>query len=102
MPLRADGKVLKTARLAIPQGHTIETPWNNLQLAILSVCAWDLLEYPVSSGGPVSNAEELEIEEKANMAAAKSEFLRTFVTHTTVQTLYFRSNAVSLKRSDTT
>src|SRR6266403_637686 len=100
----ATGKVLE--ELLQPrssfQGHTLETPWNNLQLAYFVGCAmWTYLNTPFLLAEPGVDAEELEPwkERGETWRRLQVKFPANIVTHSNVQTLYFDQRGL-LKRHD--
>ena len=73
------------------KGHTLETPWNDLQLAYFAGCAmWTYLNTPFLLAEPGVDAEELEPwkERGETWRRLKAKFPASIVTHSTVQTLY--------------
>jgi hypothetical protein len=84
------------------KGHTLETPWNNLQLAYFAGCAmWTYLNTPFLLASPGIEAEELEPwkEKGDSWRRLKVKFPASIVTHSTEQTLYFDQRGL-LKRHD--
>jgi hypothetical protein len=84
------------------KGHTLETPWNNLQLAYFVGCAmWTYLNTPFLLAEPGVDAEELEPwkEQGETWRRLEVKFPASIVTHSTVQTLYFDQHGL-LKRHD--
>jgi hypothetical protein len=99
-----DGKVVEELRNPRDsfKGHTLETPWNNLQLAYFAGCAmWTYLNTPFLLAEPGVDAEELEPwkEKGETWRRLKVKFPSHIVTHSTVQTLYFDQRGL-LKRHD--
>lgn len=99
-----DGKVVEELRNPRDsfKGHTLETPWNNLQLAYFVGCAmWTYLNTPFLLAEPGVDAEELEPwkEKGETWRRLKVKFPSHVVTHSTVQTLYFDQRGL-LKRHD--
>jgi hypothetical protein len=84
------------------KGHTLETPWSNLQLAYFAGCAmWTYLNTPFLLAEPGVDAEELEPwkEKGETWRRLRVKFPANIVTHSTVQTLYFDQRGL-LKRHD--
>ncbi len=82
--------------------HTLETPWNNLQLAYFVGCAmWTYLNTPFLLAEPGVDAEELEPwkERGETWRRLQVKFPANIVTHSNVQTLYFDQRGL-LKRHD--
>ena len=84
------------------RGHTLETPWNNVQLAYFAGCAmWTYLNTPFLLAEPGVDSEELEPwnEKGETWRRLKAKFPPNIVTHSAVQTLYFDQRGL-LKRHD--
>jgi hypothetical protein len=84
------------------KGHTLETPWSDLQLAYFVGCAmWTYLNTPFLLAEPGVVAEELEPwkEKGETWRRLKVEFPSRIVTHSTAQTLYFDQRGL-LRRHD--
>jgi len=99
-----DGKVIE--ELLQPRssfkGHTLETPWSDLQLAYFAGCAmWTYLNTPFLLGRPGVDSEELEPWQEADETwrRLKVRFPGDIATHSTEQTLYFDQQGL-LKRHD--
>lgn len=100
----ADGEVLE--ELLDPRssfaGHTLETPWSELQLAYFAGCAmWTYLNMPF-----LLAHENVEVEELADWSEngetwhrLKVTFPADIVSHSAIQTIYF-DDAGLLKRHD--
>jgi len=89
-----DGKVLE--ELLQPrtsfQGHTLETPWSDLQLAYFVGCAmWTYLNTPFLLVRPGVESEEVAPWQEAGETwrRLKVRFPSDIATHSTEQTLYF-------------
>src|SRR5258707_1779845 len=100
----ANGKVLE--ELLQPrssfQGHTLETPWSDLQLAYFAGCAmWTYLNIPFLLVRPGVESEELEPWQEAGemWRRPKVRFPADIATHSTEQTLYFDQQGL-LRRHD--
>jgi hypothetical protein len=100
----ANGKVVE--ELLQPrssfQGHTLETPWTDLQLAYFAGCAmWTYLNTPFLLVRPGVESEELEPWQEAGETwrRLKVRFPADLATHSTEQTLYFDKHGL-LKRHD--
>jgi hypothetical protein len=100
----ADGAVLE--ELPDPRksfaGHTLQTPWTELQLAYFAGCAmWTYLNTPFLLAWPGVETEEIEpwrtSEGPWRRLAAR--FPADIATHSAVQTLYFDAEGL-LKRHD--
>jgi hypothetical protein len=99
-----DGKAIEELRNPRDsfKGHTLETPWNDLQLAYFAGCAmWTYLNTPFLLAEPGVDAEELEPwkEKNETWRRLKVKFPAKIVTHSAVQTLYFDQRGL-LKRHD--
>ena len=84
------------------KGHTLETPWNDLQLAYFAGCAmWTYLNTPFLLAAPGLDAEELEPwkERGETWRRLRVTFPASIITHSTVQTLYLDQRGL-LKRHD--
>jgi hypothetical protein len=84
------------------KGHTLETPWSDLQLAYFVGCAmWTYLNTPFLLAAPGIEAEELEPwkERSETWRRLQVQFPANIVTHSTMQTLYFDQRGL-LKRHD--
>src|SRR5436190_21563432 len=104
-----DGKVLE--ELLQPRtsfkGHTLETPWSDLQLAYFVGCAmWRYLNTPFLLVRPGVESEEVAPWQEAGETwrRLKVRFPSDIATHSTEQTLYFRSPRIAeearLRRRD--
>jgi hypothetical protein len=100
----ASGKVVE--ELLHPRssfkGHTLETPWSDLQLAYFAGCAmWTYLNTPFLLVRPGVASEELEPWQEAGETwrRLKVRFPADIATHSTEQTLYFDQQGL-LKRHD--
>jgi hypothetical protein len=100
----ANGKVVE--ELLHPRfsfrGHTLETPWSDLQLAYFAGCAmWTYLNTPFLLVRPGVESEELEPWQEAGETwrRLKVRFPSDIATHSTEQTLYFDQQGL-LKRHD--
>jgi len=100
----ANGKVVE--ELLRPResfkGHTLETPWNDLQLAYFAGCAmWTYLNTPFLLARPGVESEEIEPWKEAGETwrRLKVRFPNDIATHSTEQTLYFDQKGL-LKRHD--
>ena len=100
----ASGKVVE--ELLHPRssfkGHTLETPWSDLQLAYFAGCAmWTYLNTPFLLVRPGVASEELEPWQEAGESwrRLKVRFPADIATHSTEQTLYFDQQGL-LKRHD--
>lgn len=100
----ADGAVLE--ELQQPRqsfvGHTLETPWTELQLAYFAGCAmWTYLNTPFVLAWPGVESEELEPWQTAegDWRRLAVRFPAGIATHSAVQTLYFDADGL-LKRHD--
>lgn len=83
-------------------GHTLETPWSDLQLAYFAGCAmWTYLNTPFLLIRPGVESEELEPWQEAGETwrRLKVRFPADIATHSIVQTLYFDQKGL-LKRHD--
>lgn len=99
-----DGAVLE--QLLQPRasfaGHTLQTPWTELQLAYFAGCAmWTYLNMPFLLAWPGVETEELEPwpTERGDWRRLTVRFPAGIATHSTVQTLYFDGDGL-LKRHD--
>jgi hypothetical protein len=100
----ADGSVLEELRQPRTsfEGHTLQTPWTNLQLAYFAGCAmWTYLNTPFLLAWPGVVCEELPPwkengEEWRRLGVA---FPSSIATHSTKQTLYIDKSGL-LKRHD--
>jgi hypothetical protein len=84
------------------QGHTLETPWTDLQLAYFAGCAmWTYLNTPFFLARPGVESEEVEPWQEAGETwrRLKVRFPPDIATHSTEQTLYFDQHGL-LKRHD--
>src|SRR6266849_6562963 len=84
------------------QGHTLETPWSDLQLAYFAGCAmWTYLNTPFLLARPGVESEEVEPWQEAGETwrRLKVRFPADIATHSTEQTLYFDQKGV-LRRHD--
>jgi hypothetical protein len=84
------------------QGHTLETPWSDLQLAYFAGCAmWTYLNTPFLLARPGVESEELEPWQEAGETwrRLRVRFPADIATHSTEQTLYFDRQGL-LKRHD--
>jgi len=84
------------------QGHTLETPWTDLQLAYFAGCAmWTYLNTPFLLARPGVESEEVEPWQEAGETwrRLKVRFPPDIATHSTEQTLYFDQHGL-LKRHD--
>jgi hypothetical protein len=100
----ANGKVLE--ELLQPrssfQGHTLETPWSDLQLAYFAGYAmWTYLNTPFLLARPGVESEEVEPWQEAGETWRRLKvcFPADIATHSTEQTLYFDEQGL-LKRHD--
>lgn len=100
----ADGTVLD--ELLQPRasfaGHTLQTPWSELQLAYFAGCAmWTYLNMPFGLAWPGVETEELEPwqTEEGDWRRLAVRFPASLATHSAVQTLYFDGDGL-LKRHD--
>ncbi|MCB4768606.1 hypothetical protein LGR54_08320 [Ancylobacter sp. Lp-2] len=83
-------------------GHTLQTPWNELQLAYFAGCAmWTYLNVPFVLAWPGVESEELEPwqTEGGDWRRLAVRFPANIATHSPVQTLYFDGDGL-LKRHD--
>lgn len=83
-------------------GHTLETPWNDLQLAYFAGCAmWTYLTMPFLLASPGVESEEIEpwIEDGETLRRLHVSFPAAIATHSTTQTLYVDESGL-LKRHD--
>jgi hypothetical protein len=83
-------------------GHTLETPWTELQLAYFAGCAmWTYLNTPFLLAWPGVETEELEPWRTSEGAWRRLavRFPADIATHSAVQTLYFDAEGL-LKRHD--
>ncbi|AGB75519.1 MULTISPECIES: hypothetical protein [Rhizobium] len=83
-------------------GHTLQTPWTELQLAYFAGCAmWTYLNMPFLLAWPGVEAEELEPwpTDSGDWRRLAVRFPAGIATHSTVQTLYFDADGL-LKRHD--
>jgi len=99
-----DGKVIE--ELLQPRssfkGHTLETPWSDLQLAYFAGCAmWTYLNTPFLLVRPGVESEEIEPWQEAGETwrRLKVRFPADIATHSKEQTLYFDRQGL-LKRHD--
>lgn len=72
-------------------GHTLETPWNDLQLAYFAGCAmWTYLTMPFLLASPGVETEEIEavVENGETLRRLRVRFPADIATHSTTQTLY--------------
>jgi hypothetical protein len=84
------------------QGHTLETPWNDLQLAYFAGCAmWTYLNTPFLLVRPGVESKEIGPWQEADepRRRLKVRFPADIATHSTEQTLYFDQQGL-LKRHD--
>src|SRR5260370_27378872 len=84
------------------QGHTLETPWSDLQLAYFVGCAmWTYLNTPFLLVRPGVESEEIEPWQEAGETwrRLRVHFPADIATHSTEQTLYFDQQGL-LKRHD--
>jgi hypothetical protein len=84
------------------EGHTFQTPWNDLQLAYFVGCAmWTYLNTPFFLARPDIQSEEIEPwkEGGETWRRMKVRFPKDIATHSTEQTLYFDQQGF-LKRHD--
>ena len=84
------------------KGHTLETPWNDLQLAYFVGCAmWTYLNTPFFLVRPGFESEEVEPWQEAGETwrRLKVRFPADIATHSTEQTFYFDQKGL-LKRHD--
>jgi len=84
------------------EGHTLETPWTDLQLAYFAGCAmWTYLNTPFLLARPRVESEEVEPWQEAGETwrRLKVRFPADIATHSTEQTLYFDQQGL-LKRHD--
>jgi hypothetical protein len=100
----ASGKVVEELRQPRSsfQGHTLETPWSDLQLAYFVGCAmWTYLNTPFLLVRPGVESEELEPWQEAGETwrRLRVRFPPDIATHSTEQTLYFDQGGM-LKRHD--
>jgi len=100
----ANGKIVE--ELLQPRssfkGHTLETPWTDLQLAYFAGCAmWTYLNTPFLLVRPGVESEEIEPWQEAGETwrRLKVRFPTDIATHSTEQTLYFDQTGL-LKRHD--
>jgi len=83
-------------------GHTLQTPWTELQLAYFAGCAmWTYLNTPFLLAWPGVEAEEIEPWRAGNgiWRRLAVRFPADIATHSAVQTLYFDAEGL-LKRHD--
>lgn len=83
-------------------GHTLETPWTELQLAYFAGCAmWTYLNMPFLLAWPGVETEELEPwhTDRADWRRLAVRIPAEIATHSAVQTLYFDGDGL-LKRHD--
>ncbi|CUX70427.1 conserved hypothetical protein [Agrobacterium sp. NCPPB 925] len=83
-------------------GHTLQTPWTELQLAYFAGCAmWTYLNIPFLLAWPGVETEELEPSQAdgADWRRLAVRFPTEIATHSAVQTLYFDGDGL-LKRHD--
>lgn len=83
-------------------GHTLQTPWTELQLAYFAGCAmWTYLNIPFLLAWPGVETEELEPwqADGADWRRLAVRFPTEIATHSAVQTLYFDGDGL-LKRHD--
>ena len=100
----ANGEVLEELRQPRSsfKGHTLETPWSDLQLAYFAGCAmWTYLNTPFLLVRPGVESEELEPWQEAGETwrRLKVRFPADIATHGTEQTLYFDRQGL-LERHD--
>ncbi len=84
------------------QGHTLETPWSDLQLAYFAGCAmWTYLNMPFLLAAPGVESSELAPwdEQGETWRRLRVRFPADIVTHSTQQTLYVDAQGL-LKRHD--
>jgi hypothetical protein len=84
------------------QGHTLEAPWTDLQLAYFAGCAmWTYLNTPFLLARPGVESEEVEPWQEVGETwrRLKVRFPPDIATHSTEQTLYFDQHGL-LKRHD--
>jgi len=84
------------------QGHTLETPWSDLQLSYFAGCAmWTYLNTPFLLARPGIESKEIEPWHEAGETwrRLKVRFPADIATHSTEQTLYFDQQGF-LKRHD--
>lgn len=84
------------------QGHALETPWSDLQLAYFAGCAmWTYLNTPFLLVRPGVESEEVAPWQEAGETwrRLKVRFPSDIATHSTEQTLYFDHRGL-LKRHD--
>ncbi len=84
------------------KGHTLETPWDDLQLAYFAGYAmWTYLNTPFLFAIPGVVTEEIQPwrEDAATWRRLKATFPKNIATHSTVQTFYFDQTGL-LKRHD--
>lgn len=100
----ADGTVLE--ELVKPRdsfgGHTLQTPWSELQLAYFAGCAmWTYLTLPFLLPWPGVETEELEPwpTDSGDWRRLAVRFPASIATHSALQTLYFDGEGL-LKRHD--
>jgi len=83
-------------------GHSLQTPWSELQLAYFAGCAmWTYLNMPFLLAWPGVESEELEPwpTDSGDWRRLAVRFPAGIATHSTVQTLYFDGDGL-LKRHD--
>ncbi|AXA42353.1 hypothetical protein [Rhizobium leguminosarum] len=83
-------------------GHSLQTPWSELQLAYFAGCAmWTYLNMPFLLAWPGVESEELEPwpADSGDWRRLAVRFPAGIATHSTVQTLYFDGDGL-LKRHD--
>lgn len=83
-------------------GHTLQTPWSELQLAYFAGCAmWTYLNMPFLLAWPGMQSEELEpwTTDSGDWRRLAVRFPADIATHSTLQTLYFDGDGL-LKRHD--
>lgn len=83
-------------------GHTLQTPWTELQLAYFAGCAmWTYLNMPFLLAWPGVESEELEPwpTDNGDWRRLAVRFPAGIATHSAVQTLYFDAEGL-LKRHD--
>ena len=100
----ASGKVIEELRQPRSsfKGHTLETPWSDLQLAYFVGCAmWTYMNTPFFLTRPGVESEEIEPWQEAGETwrRLKVRFPADIATHSTEQTLYFDQKGL-LKRHD--
>ncbi|WP_395665968.1 hypothetical protein [Methylocella sp.] len=100
----ADGAILED--LSDPRasfaGHTLQTPWTELQLAYFAGCAmWTYLNMPFLLAWPGMESEELEPwpTDDGDWRRLAVRFPADIATHSALQTLYFDGDGL-LKRHD--